>query len=374
MQRRAFLQHSVLGLVSTGTAATALRRLAALPARPVDGPLRLNSNENPLGPSPAALQAIRDGLALAHRYPFAGHRDLVAALAKHHGLGSEQVVLGAGSSEVLQMAVQAFAGTGATIVLASPTYEDAPGYASPWQLRVETVPLRADWSHDIARMREVAAACKGPAVIYVCNPNNPTGTLTPAAELDQWIESSTGKVTFLVDEAYFEFADGAPGFGSALKWIQSRDNVIVTRTFSKIHGLAGLRVGYGLAHRDLAARLRRLQSHHDCNILGLLAAGACLADSRHAEASLRSNAAARDVVAGVLKELELRALPSHTNFVMHEIRTDHAAYSARMHEAGIVVGRSFPPLLGYNRLSLGTPEEMARFAETLRDFRKKSWV
>jgi len=119
---------------------------------------------------------------------------------------------------------------------------------------------------------------------------------------------------------------------------------------------------------------RRLQSHNDCNILGLLAAGACLADGSHAEASLRSNAAARDVVLCVLKELELRALPSHANFVMHEIRTDHAADSARMLEAGIVVGRAFPPLLGYNRVSLGTPEEMARFAETLRDFRKKGWV
>jgi histidinol-phosphate aminotransferase len=374
MQRRAFLQHSVLGLVSTGTAATSLLRFPALPARPADGPLRLGANENPHGPSPAALQAIREGLALAHRYPFAAHGNLVSALAKHHGLAPDQVVLGAGSSEVLQMAVQAFAGTGAVIVLASPTYEDAPGYASPWQLRVEAVPLRADWAHDVARMREVAEACKGPAVVYVCNPNNPTGTVTPAAELDKWIESSTGKVTFLVDEAYFEFADGAPGFGSATKWIQSRDNVIVTRTFSKIHGLAGLRIGYGLAHRDLAARLRRLQSHNDCNILGLLAAGACLADSSHAEASLRSNAAAREVVAGVLKELDLRALPSHANFVMHEIRTDHAAYTSRMLEAGIVVGRAFPPLLGYNRVSLGTPEDMGRFAETLRDFRKKGWV
>lgn len=375
MQRRAFLQSGLFAFASAGASIPALTRIAPRLAL-VDEPLRLGSNENPLGPSPAALHAIQDGLSRAHRYPFAVHRELVDALAQRHGVAAEQVVLGAGSSEVLQMAVQVGAGLGgdATLVLASPTYEDAQGYAAPARMAIEAVPLRADHAHDLERMRKIAGACKGPVVVYVCNPNNPTGTVTPAKELDDWIGESADNVTFLVDEAYVEFAEGAPGFAPTLPWVQRRANVVVARTFSKIHGLAGMRVGYALAHRDMAARLRALQSRHNCNVLGLLAALASLADDSHARASLRSNAAARDVVTATLRELGLGALPSHANFVMHEIKGDVGVYAARMREAGILVGRPFPPLLGHNRLSLGTPEQMARWAETLRDFRKRNWV
>jgi histidinol-phosphate aminotransferase len=368
MERRTFLQASALGLLAPVTS------LRSTPRRRPGDPLRLNANENPLGLSPAARQAVLDGLPDANRYPFALHRELVEVVARHHGVEPDMVVLGAGSAEILQMAVQAFAQGGATFVLADPTFEQVPGYAEPWGLRVERVPLRADHAHDLQRMREVCKAANGPTVVHVCNPNNPTGTLTPAKELDDWIGSAKGNVTFLVDEAYADFAEGAPGFHSMSKWIATRDDVIVTRTFSKIHGMAGLRLGYGLARRATAARLRRLASHNNCNGLVLAAGRASLTDAEHRRASLECNARARQVVHDVLAELELACLPSHTNFVMHEVRGELPPYIERMREAGILVGRPFPPMLRHNRLSLGTPEEMSRFAEVLRGFRKKGWV
>jgi histidinol-phosphate aminotransferase len=369
MQRRTFLQTGLVGLLSARSPL-----LPPIPARPRGGPLRLNANENPLGMSPAARAALLDGLAEANRYPYPAHRDLVQALAEHHRVGQDQVVLGAGSSEVLQMAVQAFARSGATFVLAEPTFEDVPSYAEPWGLRLVRVPLRKDRAHDVQRMREATAAAKGPVVVYVCNPNNPTGTLTPAAELDDWIGAAAADVTFVVDEAYFEFADGAPGFASMQRWIDKRDNVIVTRTFSKVHGMAGLRLGYGLAHKDAAARLRALQSHNDCNHLALVAGRAALGDAAHVRTSLAENGKARALVCATLQELGLECMPSYANFVMHAITGELRDYIGRMRDAGILVGRPFPPLLGWSRLTLGTPAEMEQFCSTLRGFRAKGWV
>lgn len=371
MQRRAFLQAGVLGAFSATSAAAIL---PSLTKHRRGGPLKLSSNENPLGLSPKARQAVIDGIEVANRYPHALHHETVDALAQHHQLSAGQIVLGAGSSEVLQMAVQAFAQQKATFVIADPTFEDVQGYAAPWGLKLVRVPLRKDHAHDLGRMREAVTAAGGPAVVYVCNPNNPTGTLTPVKELDAWIEAADEQVTFLVDEAYFEFAEGMPGFGSVVRWTSKRRNVVVTRTFSKIHAMAGLRVGYGLAHVDTAARLRDLQSHNDCNALGLLAAKASLADQDFVKQSLACNAEARAVVEGVLKELGLGFLPSCANFVMHEIKGDLHQYIGRMREQGIMVGRPFPPMLGHNRVSLGTAEEMTRFADTLRTFRKQGQV
>ncbi|HLQ38471.1 MAG TPA: histidinol-phosphate transaminase, partial [Planctomycetota bacterium] len=366
MQRRTFLQTGVLGFLSTRTALASApaAALASTTARRRGGPLRLNSNENPLGLSPAAQEAVIRGLAEANRYPHAAHRQMVEVLARHHAVAPEQIVLGAGSSEVLQMSVQAFAQQHATFVLAEPTFEDVQSYCEPWQLQLQRVPLRPDHSHDLARMRRIAEGASGPVVVYVCNPNNPTGTLTPGKELDDWIEASTDHVTFLVDEAYFEFAEGTPGFGSASQWIHKRTNVIVTRTFSKVHAMAGLRLGYGLAHSDTAARLRQLQSHNDINCLAMAAAQASLLDQEHLRLSLDTNSKSRLIVESVLQELGLGFLPSCANFVMHEIRGKLPDYIAHMRDAGILVGRPFPPMLGHNRLTLGTPEDMTRFAET----------
>jgi histidinol-phosphate aminotransferase len=272
------------------------------------------------------------------------------------------------------MAVQVWGREGARFVIADPTFEDVPGYAAPWNLDVVKVPLRPDHSHDLERMAAQAARADGPAMVYICNPNNPTGTLTPCDEVDAWIERASDQVTFLIDEAYLEYAESASSYWSEMKWIASRPNVVIVRTFSKIFGMAGMRLGYGIAHPDTAARLRALASHSNANHLACMAALASLADQGLVSRSLEVNARARRAVTEVLDELELAHLPSHTNFMMHRINGELDAYRTRMEDAGYLVGRPFPPMLQYNRVSFGLPEDMEGFADTLRTFRQRGWV
>jgi len=376
MQRRTFVRTGVAaGLLGMGVEPTLRDGAWAMPrARRAEGPIRLSSNENPLGLAPAARQAVIDNIPNANRYPFAVVSPLKKALAAKHGVAEESLVLGAGSTEVLQMAVQVMGQGNATFISADPTYEDVPSYAKPWDLRVEKVPLRADHSHDIGRMREVANRVDGQVLVYICNPNNPTGSLTRCSEIDEWIGSASERTNFLVDEAYFEYAEKEPGYWTSLKWIADRPNVMVVRTFSKIFGMAGMRLGYGMAHPETAAKLSGLAGKNNANYLACAAGLASLEDDGLVARSIESNQQAGGVLHGVLEDLDIAYLPSHTNFLMHRIKGELATYRERMLEAGFAVGRPFPPMLTYNRVSLGLPEEMEHFAAVLRTFRERGWV
>lgn len=378
MRRRAFLR---TGVAATAAAAVpvlsrpfpvhALERAFAGPPS-LDEELRLASNENALGPSEAARRAILDGLPEANRYTHVVAADLRRRLAEHHGAPEASIVLGNGSTEVLQMAVQSVASPGGRLVVADPTFEHVEQYGAPWGIERVKVPLTPGWSHDLGRMREAAAGASGPALVYVCNPNNPTGSLTPSRGVEAWIEEDE-ETLFLVDEAYVEYVDH-PEYRSALPLALSRPNVVVVRTFSKIYGLAGLRLGYAVAHPDRARRVATFSASSNLNQMGLRAAAASVGDRSHVERSLTANEEARRITNQVLDELDLERLPSHTNFVMHRIPGDLGAYIRRMRERGVRVGRPFPPLTGYNRLSFGLPWEMERFAGILRDFRREGWV
>jgi histidinol-phosphate aminotransferase len=383
MERRTFLRTGVAaGLLGAGGTAVAPNlfgstrpsRLNRLFRSAPNGPVRLSSNENPLGISPAAREAIIDALTVANRYPGTTSREIVEVLAQKHEVRPDNIVLGAGSTEVLQMTVQAMAKPGVQLIVPDPTFEDVPRYAGPFELPVEKVPLLPDLSHDLDRMSALAKRTSGPVFVYVCNPNNPTGTVTPSAPVEEWIAAAPERVWFVVDEAYYEFAEKAPGYRSALPLIETHRNVIVVRTFSKIHGMAGIRLGYGLAHADTIAEVRKYRSSNSANQLVLHAARASLADKEFQARSLEVNHRGIQVAHGVLDELGLEYLPSHTNFLMHRISGDLRTYIDRMRERGIQVGRPFPPMLTYNRLSIGLPDEMAIWAEALRGFRKKGWV
>jgi histidinol-phosphate aminotransferase len=345
---------------------------AALPV-PVSDPLRLNFNENPLGLAPQARQAVIDVLGEACRYPDEMYGELVARLAAKHGVAEESVVLGNGSTEVLQMAVQAWAGPGAKLVLAEPTFEAVLRYQRPLGYRVEKVPLDAHLAHDVGAMRRAAENGGRATVVYLCNPNNPTATLTSSAVIGRWIGEAPETTLFLVDEAYVEYVR-APGYQTAIPWIAERPNVVVSRTFSKIYGMAGLRLGYGLAHPDTARRLGLYRASDNGNAAALAAGLASLEDDGLVSRSRASNESAKRIVLSCLDELDLSYLPSHANFLMHRIEGDGEVYRRRMREAGVLVGRPFPPLVGYSRLSLGLPSEMERFAAVLREFREKGWV
>lgn len=338
-----------------------------------DDAVRLCYNENPLGLAPGARDAVVDAIVDANRYPGDYATPLVEALAGYVGVAEENLVVGAGSTEILQMAVQAYQGPGVPLVLADPTYEDVPAYQTPLSFNLERVPLTADLAHDVGRMRDVAESVRRPVVVYVCNPNNPTGTLTPSDELDAWIADAPESTLFLMDEAYYEYVDD-PRYHSALHWIDEKPNVIVARTFSKIFGMAGLRLGYGVAHPDTIGRLNEFVMQINPNVLAAAAGTASLADDELLARSVAVNDEAKAIAHEVLDELGLEHLPSHTNFLMHRIRGDLQQYIDRMLEAGIRVGRPFPPMTEWNRLSFGLPEEMDRWAETLRDFRRRGWV
>ncbi len=377
MRRRTFLRSGLVAFGASAVLPGSGRAHAFLTPRQrrQDGdPIRLSSNENPLGIPPASEEAILGGLDQANRYPGTSRRALAEAVAQKHDVPTNAIVLGNGSTEILQMGVQARLDPNLRLVAPTPTFEDVFEYSEPhpW-IDLRPIPLLPDYSHDITAMEEAASNAPGPVLVYVCNPNNPTGTLTPVGDVEAWIGRSPENVHFLVDEAYFEFVD-SESYRSMDRLAFDNPNVVVARTFSKVYGMAGLRLGYGIAHPETARRLQAFAAGTNCNHLALVAGQAALADPGWVEKSVSANEESRGMLYSVLEELGLEYLPSHTNFVMHRISGDLRQYINRMAEAGIRVGRPFPPMLDFNRCSLGLPEEMARHAETLLDFRRRGWI
>ena len=380
MRRRSFIRAGTFSSLAAGTgmaSALGTKPLAALATGPgrrtASGDVRLNSNENPLGISPAAKDALVEAIVLANRYPSDQNAALVSKLATAHDVADGQIVLGTGSAEVLQMAVQAFAAPRARLVMADPTYEAIIDYQRTESYELVKVPLTATHEHDLDQMRAAAESSGRPALVYLCNPNNPTATITPSAAIDAWIADAPEHVFFLSDEAYIEYVED-DRMWSSLPWIEKKRNVLVVKTFSKIYGLAGLRLGYGIAHPDTAARLSDFASRNNANQLALAAAAASFQDEALMTKSRIVNQEAKKMVQATLDELGLEHMPTETNFLMHRISGDLATYRGRMAEAGFLVGRDFPPMLDWNRLSFGLPEDMGRFCDTLRQFRQKGWV
>lgn len=374
MRRRRFVSAGLAALVSP-----------ALLPRPVlgtfgvmrnagtaDDPIRLSSNENPLGVPDSARTALLDALPDGNRYPQLDAQ-LIAAIARKHGVPESTVVLGAGSTDVLRMTVQSLAAGGGRVVVADPTFEHIERYATPFGAPVERVPLAQDGAHDLGRMRAAAGRTRGPVLVFLCNPNNPTGTLTSCDAIAEWIEEAAEDVLFLVDEAYFDFV-AAPGYRTFIPDALARPNVLVNRTFSKIYALAGLRVGYGLAHPETIGRVAQFAGDSNVNQLALAAALGCIGDEAFIARSLRTNAESRHLLESTLDELGIERMPAHTNFLMHRIRGSLDRYNARMLEAGVRVGRAFPPMLQWSRVSFGTVAEMEFFAGRLHDFRRQGWI
>ena len=377
MQRRSFLRTGLAaavagpGLLTSADRAWALDGLDLRPRRAAD-PIRLSSNENPLGMPETARQAILNAFAGGSRYPGLDGQ-LIEAIAKKHGVAKESIVLGTGSTEVLRLSVmQTALQPGSRLVVPAPSFEDATDYAEAFPIEIVRVPLRPDYSMDLAAMKAAASRGNGPVLVFLCNPNNPTATITSCADIESWIQSVDERIVFLVDEAYFDFVED-PGYRTLIPFTE-RPNVIVSRTFSKIYGLAGLRAGYGIANEETVKALRALACQNNLNHFAQVAALACIEDTAYMKKSIEINRQGRAFAVRTLRELELEVLPSHTNFLMHRIKGEVQPYIDRMAEAGVRVGRPFPPMLGYNRVSIGLPEEMQAWANNLRTFREKGWV
>ncbi len=355
------------GLLGAGIATAALRPIAKAAAAPatavapegLGGIVRLSSNENPYGPPPASFEAMRQAFDRAWRYPDEAADEVVADLAKLHGAGNDQVLLGNGSGEILKICAAAFTGPGRPVVMAEPTFEAIARYTRAAGGEVIQVPLTADFRHDTAKMLEAARFA---GLVYVCNPNNPTGSATP--DLRGFLASVPAGTAVLVDEAYHHYAEGG-GYESVIPLVAEHPNLIVARTFSKIFGMAGLRLGYAVARPETLERLRFHQAWDTVNGQVLAAARAALGETAYLEKSRQLNRETRAWVTGELTTRGYTVIPSQTNFLMADLRRDVGPVIDALRQQKVEVGRRFQALPTHLRVTIGTRPQMERFVSAL---------
>jgi len=356
----------LLGAAAGATLLEAPRIATAATAAssPASGPIRLSANENPYGPSAPALAALRDSGGAASRYPGAVRAELRERLARLHGVEPDQIALGCGSSDVLRMADAAFLGPDRKIVAAEPTFEAVLGYAKVTRAEAVKVPLTADFRHDLPAM---AAACDASTgLVYVCNPNNPTGTIVGGDDLAAFLARVPPSAIVLVDEAYHHFVED-PRYRTAIDLLPRFPNLVVARTFSKIYGMAGLRVGYAVGSEANVETMGRYASWSSVNCAALAGALVSLSDADHVVRQRRLFNETRRWACGELEKQGRRVIPSETNFFMVEIGSDVGPLAQAFRSRGILVGRRFPSMSGWLRVSVGKREEMQRFLAAFRE-------
>ncbi len=328
---------------------------------PANGEIRLSSNENPLGPGERALDAVREAFNDASRYP--DNTSLQAALAAANDARPEHVLLGAGSGEILKDAVQAFTSKSKHLVTATPTYLRSARVAEYLGAEVRAIPVDADGKLNLGAMAEAA---KGAGLVFVCNPNNPTGTLHQAeaiAEFVEQVQHISPDTVIHFDEAYHEYVTD-PGYRSALSLALWTPNVFVSRTFSKVYGMAGLRIGYAVGHRDTIAQLSRYGLPDNTNNVGVAAAYATFQDTARMHREGKRNAETRQFTVDFFENAGYGVFESNANFIFVNIGRPAADLRSACAKQGIRIGRDFPPMeKTHARISIGTMEEMQRATE-----------
>jgi histidinol-phosphate aminotransferase len=325
--------------------------------------VRIDSNENPYGPSEKALTAIRDSLASSCRYDRTSD-ELHSVLCSLHQVPSSMVESGFGSSEIIKMAVEAFLRSGKSLIVAHPTYEAPSRCAEAYGSDVVRIPLNAAFQHDLQKMS--AAVNEKTGLVYICNPNNPTATVASAAQIKEFLLSIPRRVPVLIDEAYHHYVED-PNYATAIPLVKDGLPVIVTRTFSKIYGMAGLRVGYTVGREDLIGRMVLYKLWLNHNVLSSAAALASLSDEQHVRKMQRTNSEIRTHVAQEVKSMGLTPVPSQANFMMIDVKRDVRTVLEALRSRQISAGRPFSPLNTHLRVTIGTKDEMERFLQALRE-------
>ena len=321
----------------------------------------LNANENPLGPPKSSLAAMADVLPAAGRYHYQEVRDFYTALARSEDLQPENVLVGCGSSEMLHAAVDAFTAPDRPMIVMHPTYEGPPEVARAMRRQVVQVPLLPDYSADVRKLAEAAGKARG-GLIYMCNPNNPTASITPKAEVAWLAENLPSDTVLLVDEAYIHFGE-SQDLASALPYVRQGKNVVVARTFSKIYGMAGVRAGFVCAPPELIERMRPFRNNV-LSIIAIRAVLAALSESRTLIPARRAaNARIRSEMCAWLRERKLPYIEPQANFMMIDVGRNAREFITKMPPLGVAVGRPFPPLDNMLRVTIGTDTEMAKFRE-----------
>lgn len=332
-----------------------------LTALGADGRARLASNENPYGPPKSARDAMMRAWDESNRYGPAGAPELRAVLAAQWKVPADHILITQGSAEGLCASAAAFC-DGGEVVSAQPTYDQLLTYAENLGAKIVRVPLDANLAFDLPAIeRKVGPFTR---MVFVVNPNNPTGTLVNADELEGFAKRVSAKAPVFIDEAYFEYVE-VPGHRSMMPLVTQGYDVVISRTASKIHGMAGLRVGFLVARPDILARIAAYKQGFP-NAMALRAAIAAVQDTDAQQFVRRQNAASRESIYRALDGLKRRYVPSHGNMVFFHTGRPITEIIKAFADRGIDIGRPFPPMLDWCRVSTGTPEDTERFVGALR--------
>jgi len=332
----------------------------------ITGMIKLASNENSLGPAPLAIKAMHEFADSVHLYPDASSYDLQQALAEYLNVGPDSLVFGNGSDDIIHLLGITFLDSADEVIQAHPSFVRYEAAATLNNCKCHLVPLTSEWVHDLDAM----AACvnERTRIVFITNPNNPTGTIVGKEALDGFIDAMPARVLIVIDEAYFEYAVGLDGYPDCLPYIRNNKNVVVLRTFSKAYGLAGLRVGYGVMRPDIAGWLNRTREPFNVNLLAQTAAVAALADNEHVHNTVKVNEAGKLQFYAVLQELSLPYAPTYGNFVWFDTCLDSKlVYNALLHKGVITRTGDIFGAPTYLRVTIGTQTQNTRFLNALRE-------
>jgi histidinol-phosphate aminotransferase len=323
------------------------------------GPIILSRNENAYGPSQKVIASMQDSLRFANRYPDPAVSALHERIAKSHSIKPEQLVLGCGSGEILSITASSFLGSGKTLITAVPTFESIGRCARALGAQVVEIPLDKNHAHYLPAMLARADATTG--LVYICNPNNPTASLTPRNDLEEFIRKLPPTTTILLDEAYHHFVGAAPDYTSFIDKPMNDGRVIIARTFSKVFGLAGIRVGYAVGAPEKIQALSARRLPEGLNAVGARAALVAYDDLEYVHMSEKRNATDRQEFFSQAKARKVQAIPSYANFAM--LKTNRPAVEVIEHfkKNNVLIARLFPSMSTHVRVSFGTPPEMKEF-------------
>ena len=330
---------------------------------PLGGLIKLASNENPLGPSPKAVEAMQQTASQIHLYPDGNAFYLRNAMAERLGVDANQLIFGNGSNEIIEFVAHALLGPGTNIVVSQYCFAIYPIVAHLTGADCIAVPAK-DYGHNLPAMRE--AITPDTRIVFVANPNNPTGTLASHEDVLALVDAVPEHTLLVMDEAYFEFLESPLDL---IPRLQEKPNLLLMRTFSKIYGLAGLRIGYGIGHPEFIAALEKVRQPFNLNAMAQAAALAAIDDTDHLEATRANNAAGLEFFEQTLSELNIETVASHANFILANVG-DGASTFQKLQERGVITR----PMAGYQlpewiRISIGTPAENERCLAALRELR-----
>lgn len=327
--------------------------------------IKLASNENPLGPSPDAVRAIQEAAERVYLYPDGNCYYLKNALAEKHGVSPENIIVGNGTDEIIKMLAEAYLNPGDEIVVADPTFSEYEFAALVMAGRAVKVPCRS-FRHDLKAM--AAAITPKTRLVFICNPNNPTGTIVGQMMLDNFLKEIPPSVLVVLDEAYADYVT-AEHYPDSLAYVRyGRPNIIVLRTFSKIYGLAGLRVGYGVAVPEIIKNLNRVREPFNVNLVAQAAAIAALKDEAHYRKSREVNIEGKQYLYEQFTAMGLAYVPTETNFIFVDVNRDSRDVFQEMLKQGVIVRTG--DIFGYDtylRVTIGTPRQNERFIKALRE-------